>query len=240
VRHHNSFIPSSYDSGVTAARRILVIEDDPKTGAALEMYLRHAGYEAGVARSGDDGLAQARREPPALVILDLMLPGLNGFEVCRALRASSAVPIIMLTARSTEEDKLRGLELGADDYVTKPFSPREVVARVHAVLRRSETAPALPAVRQHGDLSLDTNARELVVRGERVPLTSAEFRILERLLRWPGRVFTRDELMDGEEALDRTVDVHIKNLRRKIEEDRANPRRIVTVFGMGYKYVKTE
>src|SRR5207302_7319213 len=198
-------------------------------------HLRHAGSEAAVARSGDDGLARARRDPPALVILDLMLPGLNGFEVCRALRASSAVPIIMLTARSTEDDKLRGLELGADDYVTKPFSPREVVARVHAVLRRSETASPLPAVRRHGDLSLDTNARQLVLRGEVVTLTSAEYRILERLLRWPGRVFTRDELMDGEDARDRTVDVHIKNLRRKIEEDRAHPRRIVTVFGIGYK-----
>jgi DNA-binding response OmpR family regulator len=217
-------------------RRILIIEDDAKTAASIEMYLRHDGYAAEVARSGDDGLARAKREPPDLVVLDLMLPGLNGFEVCRALRAGSAVPIIMLTARSTEDDKLKGLELGADDYVTKPFSPRELVARVSAVLRRSD-APERRAAREDGDLLLDPDSREVRLRGELVALTVAEFRILETLLRAPNRVFTRDELMHGDDALDRTVDVHIKNLRRKIEDDRARPTRIVTVFGVGYKYV---
>jgi DNA-binding response OmpR family regulator len=218
---------------VKPLRRILVIEDDPKTGASLEMYLRHGGYRAEVARSGDEGLERARRERPDLIILDLMLPGVSGIEICRTLREESDVPIIMLTARSTEEDKLRGLGVGADDYVTKPFSPREVVARVGAVLRRSRS------VRADGDLELDPDAREVTLRGENVPLTAAEFRILEKFLRAPGRVFTRDELLSGEEALDRTVDVHIKNLRRKIEDDRANPTRILTVFGVGYKYVAT-
>jgi DNA-binding response OmpR family regulator len=208
-----------------------VVEDDPKTGAALEMYLRHAGYAADVARTGDEGLERARRDHPDLVILDLMLPGLSGLEIARALRRSSAMPIIMLTARSTEEDKLRGLEIGADDYVTKPFSPREVVARVQAVLRRSEKPRAA------GDVDVDRDSRDAIVRGKRVPLTAAEFRILDKLLRSPGRVFTRDELMAGDDALDRTIDVHIKNLRKKIEEDRSNPARIVTVFGVGYQYV---
>ena len=218
-------------------RRILIVEDDPKTGSALAMYLRHAGYEPRIAMTGTEGLARARGERPDLVILDLMLPGLNGLEICRALRAESKVPIIMLTARSTEDDKLRGLELGADDYVTKPFSPREVVARVKAVLRRSEEKDAgVPLI--DGDLSVDPERHECVVRGQNVDLTAAELRILAAFMRSPGRVFTRDELMHGEEALDRTIDVHIKNLRKKIEADRANPVRIVTVFGVGYKYVK--
>jgi DNA-binding response OmpR family regulator len=223
----------SAESGVKALRRILVIEDDPKTGTTLELYLRHAGYKAEIVPTGDEGFARARRTKPDLIILDLMLPGLNGVEICRALREESAVPIIMLTARSTEEDKLRGLAVGADDYVTKPFSPREVVARVTTVLRRSR------ALTEDGDLTLDPDARELTLRGLSVPLTTAEFDILHMLLRSPGRVFTRSELTHDEEALERTVDVHIKNLRRKIEDDRANPRRIVTVFGVGYKYVPT-
>ena len=212
-------------------RRVLVIEDDAKTGAALEMYLRHAGYRVSLARSGDEGLERVRTERPDLIVLDLMLPGLSGIDVCRTVRGESDVPIIMLTARSTEEDKLRGLAIGADDYVTKPFSPREVVARVATVLRRSRV------LREDGGLVLDAEAREVTVRGEKVPLTASEFEILETLLRAPGRVFRRDELLRGEESLDRTVDVHIKNLRRKIEDDRTRPTRIVTVFGVGYKYV---
>ena len=214
------------------ARRILVIEDDPKTSASIQMYLRHGGYDVELCATGDHGLEAARRTHPDLIVLDLMLPGLSGIEICRALRESSSnVPIIMLTARSTEDDKLRGLSLGADDYVTKPFSPRELVARVGAVLRRTKPPAA------EGDLLLDRETREVMLRGQRVPLTSVEFRILDLFVRSPGRVFTREELVPSEEALDRTVDVHIKNLRRKIEEDRANPERIVTVFGVGYKYV---
>jgi DNA-binding response OmpR family regulator len=215
------------------ARRILIVEDDRKTSASIEMYLRHEGYKTDVVHTGDEGLARARQQAPDLVILDLMLPGRNGLDVCAALRTESKLPIIMLTARSTEDDKLIGLESGADDYVTKPFSPRELVARVRAVLRRAEPADEEPLVA--GDLVLDRASHDVIVRGTHVELTAAEFRLLETLMRSPGRVFTRDKLVEG--GLDRTVDVHIKNLRRKIEIDRANPARIVTVFGVGYKFV---
>ena len=203
------------------------------------MYLRHAGFRTEVARTGSDGLAKARAARPDLVILDLMLPGMGGLDVCKALRADSDIPIIMLTARSTEDDKLLGIEIGADDYVTKPFSPRELVARVRVVLRRFEPAAETLAC---GDLELDPQTREVRVRGTAVGLTAAEVRIVEVFLRAPGRVFSRDELMQRAfgptyEGLDRTIDVHIKNLRKKIEDDRATPRRIVTVFGLGYKLV---
>lgn len=208
-------------------RRILVVEDDAKTSASLELYLRHAGFEPQIVHTGDEGLQCAQSDHPDAIILDLMLPGLNGLEICRALRKASKVPIIMLTARSTEDDKLRGLALGADDYVTKPFSPREVVARLKAVLRRSGVSD--------GDLAVDAEAHEATLKGEPIPLTAVEFRILARLVRSPNRVFTRDELIDDSDALDRTVDVHIKNLRRKIESDGA--KRIITVVGVGYKYV---
>jgi len=224
---------------VTRARRILIVEDEPKTAASIEVYLRHGGFRTEIARSGLDGLARARDGKPDLIVLDVMLPELGGLEVCKIVRRESAVPIILLTARSTEDDKLLGLELGADDYVTKPFSPRELVARVRVVLRRFEP-PEDKLV--SGDLALDPVARELTVRGEPVALTATEFRLVEVLMRSPGRVFSRDELTrralgDGHDALDRTIDVHIKNVRKKIEVDRANPTRIVTVFGLGYKFV---
>jgi two-component system alkaline phosphatase synthesis response regulator PhoP len=224
---------------VARAQRILVVEDDAKTAASIDMYLRHAGFRTGIARSGPDALHEVREAPPDLVILDLMLPGVSGLEVCKIVRRESTVPIIMLTARSTEDDKLLGLELGADDYVTKPFSPRELVARVRVVLRRIEP-PGDKVVA--GDLVLDPRACQLTVRGEVVALTAAELRLVETLMRAPGRVFSRDELMqralgDAHDRLDRTIDVHIKNLRKKIEIDRSNPRRIVTVFGLGYKLV---
>jgi DNA-binding response OmpR family regulator len=224
---------------VGRARRILIVEDDAKTAASIDMYLRHGGFRTELARSGPDGLDKARSGQPDLVVLDLMLPGLGGLDVCKALRAGSAVPIIMLTARSTEDDKLLGLELGADDYMTKPFSPRELVARVRVVLRRFEPAEDKLTC---GDLVLDPAAREVRVRGETVALTAAELRLVETFMRAPGRVFSRDELMrrafgEAYEGLDRTIDVHIKNVRKKIETDRANPKRIVTVFGLGYKLV---
>ena len=220
-------------------RRILIVEDDPKTAASVDMYLRHDGFRTDIARSGPEAIDKAREAKPDLIVLDLMLPGLGGLDVCRALRAESTVPIIMLSARSTEHDKLLGLDLGADDYVTKPFSPRELVARVRVVLRRFEP-PDTKIVA--GDLVLDPAAREVVVRGETVALTAAEYRLVETLMRAPGRVFTRDELMQrafgaSYDRLDRTIDVHIKNVRKKIEVDRANPTRIVTVFGFGYKFV---
>jgi DNA-binding response OmpR family regulator len=224
---------------VGRARRILIVEDDAKTAASIDMYLRHGGFRTELARSGPDGLDKARSGQPDLVVLDLMLPGLGGLDVCKALRAESAVPIIMLTARSTEDDKLLGLELGADDYMTKPFSPRELVARVRVVLRRFEPAEDKITC---GDLVFDPAAREVRVRGETVALTAAELRLVETFMRAPGRVFSRDELMrrafgEAYEGLDRTIDVHIKNVRKKIETDRANPKRIVTVFGLGYKLV---
>jgi two-component system, OmpR family, alkaline phosphatase synthesis response regulator PhoP len=227
---------------VAPARRILIVEDDRKTAASIDMYLRHGGFRTDVARTGAEGLDRARDGKPDLVVLDLMLPGLGGLELCRTLRAESVVPIIMLTARSTEDDKLRGLELGADDYVTKPFSPRELVARIKAVLRRFDPAGERLCV---GDLVLDLAARQVTVGGEPVALTAAELRLIEAFMRAPGRVFSRDELMDralggssdGLDRPDRTIDAHIKNLRKKIEPDRAHPRRIVTVFGLGYKLV---
>ncbi|HEX3474648.1 MAG TPA: response regulator transcription factor [Kofleriaceae bacterium] len=227
------------------ARRILIVEDDRKTAASIDMYLRHGGFRTDVARTGTEGLDRARDGKPDLVVLDLMLPGIGGLELCRTLRAESAVPIIMLTARSTEDDKLRGLELGADDYVTKPFSPRELVARIKAVLRRIEPAGERLCA---GDLVLDLAACQVTVGGEPVALTAAELRLIEAFMRAPGRVFSRDELMeralggssdgaDRPDRPDRTIDAHIKNLRKKIEPDRAHPRRIVTVFGLGYKLV---
>jgi two-component system OmpR family response regulator len=224
---------------VTRARRILIVEDEPKTAASIDAYLRHAGFRTEIARSGLAGLQRARDGKPDLIVLDVMLPELGGLEVCTVVRRESPVPIILLTARSTEDDKLLGLELGADDYVTKPFSPRELVARVRVVLRRCEP-PEDRLV--SGDLALDPVARELTVRGEPVALTATEFRLVEVLMRSPGRVFSRDELTrralgDSHDALDRTIDVHIKNVRKKIEVDRANPTRIVTVFGLGYKFV---
>jgi DNA-binding response OmpR family regulator len=224
---------------VARARRILVVEDDPKTAASIDLYLRHAGFRPEIARTGPEGLERARAGRPDLVVLDLMLPGLGGLELCRTLRAESALPIIILTARSTEDDVLLGLEVGADDYLTKPFSPRELVARLRVVLRRL-SPPDDPIV--CGDLTIDPAAREVRVRGEPVALTAAEYRLLETFARAPGRVLSREELLRrafgaSYAGLDRTIDAHIKNLRKKIEDDRGNPQRLVTVFGLGYKLV---
>jgi len=221
--------------------RILIVEDDAKTSAAIELYLRDAGYETAVAANGRRAVELARARKPDLVVLDRMLPELDGMDVCRALRAESAVPIIMVTARATLEDRLEGLDHGADDYVTKPFSPRELVSRVRAVLRRAEPREeAEAALLVVGDLEIDPARHEVRAGGADVFVTAAELRILLALARSPGRTFTREELVrrafgDDHEALDRTIDVHIKNIRRKIEADPSQPRRIVTVFGVGYK-----
>ena len=217
--------------------RVLVIEDDPRTASALVLYLRHAGYEVDVAANGIAALDDAVRLQPHLIILDVMLPQLDGLEVCRTLRRHSTVPIIMLTARSTEEDTLRGLHAGADDYVTKPFSPRELMARVEAVLRRAGAPRGRLDV---GGVEIDLELRTVRRRGRRVTVTAAEFKLLEVLASVPGRAFTRSELSErafgpGHDALDRTIDAHVMNLRRKIEPDRANPSVIVTVFGTGYR-----
>ena len=225
--------------------RILVVDDDPKTVASVRLYLEHAGYEVRVAADGREALALAEAPPgPSLVVLDLMLPHVDGLEVCRRIRAKSDIPIIMLTARATEDDHLEGLDLGADDYVAKPFSPRELVARVRAVLRRFPAgARDRPAFEVAG-LRVHPASHEVHVRGRRVALTPHEFRLLETLAGSPGRAFTREELVERAfgpdyEALDRTIDAHVVNLRRKIERDPSAPEYIRTVFGVGYRFEGT-
>jgi DNA-binding response OmpR family regulator len=221
---------------------ILVVEDDSKIAGLIRLYLEHAGYAVEAVADGAAALDRAAREPkPRLIVLDVMLPKVDGFEVCRRLRAASDIPIILVTARAGEEDKLAGLDLGADDYLAKPFSPRELVARVRAVLRRStDDEPQGPPVERAG-VRLDPVRHEVLVAGARVDLTPREFILLHALMRAPGRAFTRDELIEramGEEfeGLDRTIDVHVRNLRRKIEADPASPQRIETVSGIGYRF----
>jgi two-component system, OmpR family, alkaline phosphatase synthesis response regulator PhoP len=225
-----------------AAQTILVVEDEPRIAAIAADYLRHAGYAVTVAADGAQALSQARALRPDLIVLDLGLPVIDGLDVARVLRAGSPVPIIMLTARVEEADRLIGLEVGADDYVTKPFSPRELVARVKAVLRRTSSRDAAGAAARLrlGDLVLDT-ARLTVTRGATaIDLTATEFRLLATLARQPGRVFTRAQLLgalggDDGESFDRAIDAHVKNLRRKLEADTRDPRYILTVYGVGYK-----
>jgi DNA-binding response OmpR family regulator len=220
--------------------RILIVEDDPVVSETLRLYLERAGYAVEVSGNGLEGLERARRPGIALVILDWMLPGLSGQEVCRRLRIDSTVPILMLTARTSEDDRVRGLEGGADDYVPKPFSPREVVARVQALLRRAGSAgrSAPPPVRV-GDLELDAFRREARVAGQRLALTPSELRLLETLAQSPGRVYTRDELVaralgPDYDGLERTIDMHVTNLRRKIASV-SGQRLIHTVHGVGYR-----
>ncbi len=223
--------------------RILVVDDEPQIVDLLRSYLTRDGFDVDEAADGKAALAAFLRLRPDLVILDLMLPQLDGREVCRRIRETAQTPIIMLTARDEETDKLLGLELGADDYITKPFSPREVVARVRAVLRRgSREAPDLIRV---GELAIDLRAHEVSVSGRRVDLTPTEFKLLETLARYPNQVFTRMQLIDrvqghAFEGYERTVDAHIKNLRGKVESDPRAPRYIVTVFGVGYKFQAPE
>jgi DNA-binding response OmpR family regulator len=217
-------------------RRILIVDDDPKVCETLDRYLAHAGYATASAQDGAKAMEMVQTFAPDLVVLDLMLPRVGGLEVCRLLRADSSVPIIMLTARTTELDKLTGLSAGADDYLTKPFSPRELVARVQAVLRRAGTTEKTPRVIA-GPLIIDPERCEVTVKGEPVTLTATELRLLLSMARNPGRVFRREELArmalgDDFEGLDRTIDAHIKNLRRKVGAEM-----IVTVFGVGYKLV---
>jgi DNA-binding response OmpR family regulator len=232
---------------LTLARRqtILIVEDNRKTASSLQLYLQHGGYRVLLAETGHEALETVRKCAPDLVILDWLLPGLSGIAVCRALREESSVPIVMLTARTTEEDRLCGLNLGADDYVTKPFSPREVVARVRAILRRAARAEDLgPAIVSCGEIALDRKRYKASIHGRLVALTATEFRLLDVLLRSPGRVFTRDELVEqalgrNSESLDRTVDAHVKNLRAKLERGGAKASVISTVYGVGYKLVDT-
>ncbi|HEV8634988.1 MAG TPA: response regulator transcription factor [Chloroflexota bacterium] len=223
---------------------ILVVDDDRKTVDLIRLYLEREGYRVRAAFDGRQALDSAKQAAPDLVVLDLMLPRVDGLDVCQAIRASSATPIIMLTARSTEEEKLLGLELGADDYLTKPFSPRELVARVRAVLRRSvvKLEPVEPVAR-HGDLVIDFGRHEVSVQDQPVALTPREFRLLRVLAANPGRVFSRFELIERAfgldyDGLERTVDVHLSSLRRKIEPDPTDPTYVLTVYGVGYRFAR--
>ncbi|MCJ7660955.1 MAG: response regulator transcription factor [Anaerolineales bacterium] len=221
---------------------ILVVDDDRKTVDLIRLYLEKDGYRVLTAYDGRQALDISRRRVPGLIILDLMLPRVDGLDVCRILRSESKVPIIMLTAKTTEEDKLVGLDLGADDYVTKPFSPREMVARVRAVLRRvhSEEDDG-PGELVFGDMVVDFVRHEARIDGESIHLTPKEFRLLETMAKQPGRVFSRLDLLEHAFGFDyggfeRTVDVHVMNLRKKIEPDPAAPTFIQTVYGLGYKF----
>jgi DNA-binding response OmpR family regulator len=222
------------------AQTILVVEDDAKIVNLLRLYLEREGFGVVTAADGQAALEVAERSSPALIILDLMLPQLDGIEVCRRLRALSDVPILMLTARVDELDKLLGLSMGADDYVTKPFSPREVVVRVRTILRRT-TREVRQKVLERGDLMMDLDRHFVEAAGREVKLTPVEFKLLEALLQSPERVFTRDALLNyiyaNHEAavVDRTIDVHVGKVREKLGDDPANPRYIATVRGLGYK-----
>jgi DNA-binding response OmpR family regulator len=223
---------------------VLVVDDDATVVSTIVRYLEHGGMTALTAANGIDALARAREAHPDLIVLDRMLPELDGMSVCRLLREESGVPIIMLTARAAEHERLEGLDLGADDYVVKPFSPRELVARIRAVLRRGVTTAAQPnAAVRVGDLELDPERHEVQLRGAPVALTATEFRLLLILARAPGRVFSRTELMEqlfgwDYDGTERGVDAHIKNVRRKIERDPTHPTVIETVVGVGYRVAR--
>ncbi len=220
-------------------KKVLVVDDDTKTVELVRLYLNRDGYRVLTAYDGVEALRLAREGHPDLIVLDLMLPGIDGLEICRILRNESDVPIIMLTARTTDEDKLTGLDTGADDYITKPFSPRELAARIRAVLRR------LPGERgpdeiSYGKLTLNFLKHEAYFNNNPLNLTSVEFKLLGVLAREPGRVFSRAQLIEKAlghdfEGFDRTIDVHIRNLRLKLEPDPKHPRYIQTVYGVGYR-----
>jgi two-component system, OmpR family, alkaline phosphatase synthesis response regulator PhoP len=220
---------------------ILVVDDEPKIVKLTRDYLEKDGFRVISAGDGAAALSLARHERPDLVILDIMLPSLDGWEVCRSLRRETGVPIIMLTARSEESDQVVGLELGADDYVTKPFSPRALVARVRALLRRAKGQVEPPSVLRVGDLEIDLAAHRVQLAGEEVHLTPNEFKLLEVLAGHPGQLFSREHLVDhlhgaSFDSFDRSIDSHIKNLRRKLETGPGRPRLIETVYGAGYRF----
>jgi DNA-binding response OmpR family regulator len=221
---------------------ILIVEDDRNTAALVATYLQREGFRTRAVHDGAEALATARRERPGFVILDVMLPGMDGWEICRELRKVSDVPILMLTAREEEIDRVLGLSLGADDYVVKPFSPRELVERVKAILRRVRPAPQPePAILSHAGLILDPVRHRVTMEGQSVELTAVEFKLLHALMRAPGRVLSREELLDrlyehGETVVDRVVDVHIGKLRQKLGDDPNAPRYIRTVRGFGYQF----
>jgi two-component system alkaline phosphatase synthesis response regulator PhoP len=222
-----------------AGKRVLVVDDDVKTVELVKLYLNRDGYRVLTAFDGIEALRLARESHPDLIVLDLMLPGIDGLQVCQALRDESDVPIIMLTARTTDEDKLVGLNLGADDYMTKPFSPRELAARVRAVLRRLPGEQGLNEIK-YGELTVNFLSHDVSLAGRRLNLTMVEFKLLGVLIKEPGRVFSRAQLIEKAlgydfDGFDRTIDVHILNLRRKLEPDPKHPRYIKTIYGAGYK-----
>ncbi len=227
-------------------RTILVVDDEPRIVQITHDYLERAGFRVVSAGDGERALRLAREERPSLIVLDLMLPGMDGLDVTRVVRHDpvlAPIPIIMLTARVEEADKLIGLELGADDYLAKPFSPRELVARVRAVLRRTEGNVEATSVLRFDELVLDLNRRTVRVGGRSADLTATEFELLQVLARSPGRPFTRAQLLDrvydiAYDGYDRTIDAHIKNLRRKIEPDPREPRYILTIYGVVYKFAE--
>ncbi len=230
---------------MTGVPRVLVVDDAREIVRVVRDYLEHAGFVVLTASDGPAALRVARAERPDAVVLDLGLPGRDGLDVARDLRRESDVPIIMLTARTDEADRIAGLELGADDYVTKPFSPKELVARVRAVLRRAEAAHSPDAPLRAGDLQIDATRMRVEVAGRRVELTPTEFQLLLTMARQPGRVFTRAQLLDALhgtafEAYERAIDAHVKNIRRKIEPAAHSPRYLETVFGVGYRLAEPE
>ena len=225
-----------------AGKRVLVVDDDTKTVELVKLYLNRDGYRVITACEGEEALRLAREAHPDIIVLDLMLPGINGLEICRLLRKESDVPIIMLTAMTTDEDKLTGLGVGADDYVTKPFSPRELAARVRAVLRRlpGERGPDMII---HGDLTVDFLKHEAYLNDKPLKLTPIEFKLLGTMVKEPGRVFSRAQIIEKAlgydfDGFDRTIDVHILKLRRKLEPDPRHPQYIKTIYGAGYKLLE--
>jgi len=224
-------------------QKILVVDDEVEIVKLVRAYLERAGFAVVTASEGRQALAVFRHERPNLVVLDLNLPGMDGLDVCRALRRDSDVPIIMLTARIEETDRLIGLELGADDYIVKPFSPREVVARVRTVLRRTEGTPVRPEVISSAGVMLDLAQRAAALNGQPLDLTTMEFDLLALLVQHPGQVFTRLQLLErtqgaAYEGYERTIDVHIKNLRKKLGDDSQEPRFIETIRGVGYRFIR--
>jgi two-component system, OmpR family, alkaline phosphatase synthesis response regulator PhoP len=220
---------------------ILVVEDEPKIMKLARDYLERGGFRVVTAVEGTTALTIARQEKPGMVVLDLNLPGMDGLDVCRALRRESDVPIIMLTARSEETDRLIGLELGADDYISKPFSPRELVARVRAVLRRVKGGVHQPGMVHAGELEIDLNGHRVYLNGESIQLSRMEFNLLAVLAQHPGQTFSRAQLLSrlhgvAYDGYDRSVDAHVKNLRRKLEPDPSEPRYVQTVYGIGYRF----
>jgi two-component system alkaline phosphatase synthesis response regulator PhoP len=222
------------------AKKIFVVDDELQIVKVLKAYLEKAGFQVVTAADGQSALSTFQREKPDFLILDLNLPGIDGLDVCRTIRRESNIPILMLTARVEEADRLIGLELGADDYVIKPFSPREVVARVRTIFRRVSADPSLPKMIQLGELEIDQDQHTVTLAGKAIELTPTEFDILVVLAGQPKRVFTRLQIMeqaqgDAFEGYERTIDAHIKNIRSKLEPDPKNPLYIQTVFGVGYK-----